>query len=78
MAGLTKHQRYVIFDGPQQHEGPGTRYFSNDGTSTAYRSKAAQFFTAPDAIDFAKRHNIPIDAFHYIGVEAFTDFEMGR
>ena len=50
---LKKNQRYVIFDGPQQHGRPGTRYFSEDGTSTEYRYKAAEFFTATDAIDFA-------------------------
>lgn len=78
MARSRKNKRYVIFDGPQQRGGPGTRYFSDDGTSTEYRSKAAKFFTATDAIDFAKRYNILIDALHYIGIEDFTDFDLSR
>ena len=78
MARLKKNQRYVIFAGPQQHGGLGTRYFSDDGTSTEYRSKAAKFFAATDAIAFAERNNIFFSALIYVGLEDFTDFELSR
>jgi hypothetical protein len=74
--GLKKTQRYVIFDGPQQHGRPGTRYFANDGTSTEYKYKAAKFFTAIEAIDFAARQTIPLDELHSVGIEDFTDFDL--
>ena len=76
MARLKKNQRCVIFDGPQQHEGPGTRYFSDDGTSTENRSNAAKFFTATEAIAFAERNKIFFSALIYVGLEDFTDFEL--
>jgi len=76
MAGLQKYQRHVIFNGPQQHGGPGTRYFSYVGISTEYRIQADRFFTATDAMHFAQRTNIPLEALHYIGIEDFTDFEL--
>jgi hypothetical protein len=76
MKGLKENQRFVIFDGPQQQGGLGTHYFSKDGTSTEFRSIAAKFFTAPDALDFAQRSNISIDALHSIGIEDFTDFDL--
>jgi len=73
---LKKNQRYVIFDGPQQHGRPGTHYFSEDGTSTEYRYKAAKFFTATDAIDFAKFNTISLEGLNSIGIEDFTDFDL--
>ena len=69
---------YVIFDRPQQHGGPGTRYFSDDGTSTEYRSNAAKFFTATETIAFAERNKIIFSALIYVGLEYFTDFELSR
>lgn len=74
--GLKKNQRYVIFDGPEQRGGPGTRYFSVGGTSTEVRYQAAKFFTVTDAIDFAKRNNIVIGTLHYVGIEDFNDLEL--
>ena len=76
MTGLQKNQRYVIYHGPQHHGGPGTRYFTEGGTSTEDRSKAVKFFTVADALDFAQRNEILIDALHYIGIEDFTDFDL--
>ena len=62
MAGFKRNRRFVIFDGPQQHGGPGTRYFSHGDTSTECKYKAAKFFTAPDATEFARRNNIVLGA----------------
>ena len=76
MSGLLDHQRYVIFDGPQQFKAPGTRYFAADGTSTESKSKAAKFFTTTDAIVFAKHHSIEIDEPNSIGIEDFTDLQL--
>jgi hypothetical protein len=76
MAELLENQRYVIFDGPQQYKAPGTRYFAPDGTSTESKSKAAKFFTATDAIVFAKHHNIQIDEPNSIGIEDFIDIQL--
>ena len=76
MSGLLDHQRYVIFDGPQQFKAPGTRYFASDGTSTESKLKAAKFLTTTDAIVFAKHHNIPIDEPNSIGIEDFTDSQL--
>ncbi|MEO7862291.1 MAG: hypothetical protein ABIU05_18040 [Nitrospirales bacterium] len=76
MMELKKNQRYVIFDGPQRHGGPGTRYFCEDGTSTELRSKAVKFFIATDAMDFATREPIPLDGLNSIGIEDFTDFDL--
>jgi hypothetical protein len=78
MAKLKNNQRYVIIAGPQQHGGPGTRSFSDDGTSTEYRSKAAKFFAATEGIAFAERNNIIFSALISVGLEDFTDFELSR
>jgi hypothetical protein len=58
--GLDKNQRYVIFDGPKQHGGLGSCYFSEDGTSTEHRHQAAKFFTITEAKYFATRKTIPL------------------
>jgi hypothetical protein len=76
MAGKKKKQTlFVIFDGPQQHGGPGTRYISEAGTSTAYRHEAASFFTFTDAKTFADTKGIVLTDMVYIGQEDFTEFE---
>ena len=72
------NQRYVIFDGPVQHGGPGTRYFSDDGTSTDHLDKAAKFFTASDAFAFAHKQNIRLDALHRVEIVDIADFELNR
>jgi hypothetical protein len=76
MPGLLDRQRYVIFEGPQQYNAPGTRYFASDGTSTDSKFRAAKFFTTTDAIVFAKHHNIQIDEPNSIGIEDFTDIQL--
>lgn len=76
MAGLKENQRFVIFDGPERRGGQGTRYFSKDGTSTEYRSKAAKFFTATDTIKFATLKTIRLDGLNSVGKEDFTGFDL--
>jgi hypothetical protein len=76
--GLKKTNRYVIYDEPQRHGGPGTRYFSEESTSTEYRHQAANCFTGADAIDFAKRNNIVIGPLHYVEIEDVTEFDLHR
>ena len=69
---------YVIFDGPQQHGGPGTRYVAKDGTTTEHKSRAATFGTATEAKAFAKEKGLSLDgASQYLGREDFTDGELG-
>lgn len=75
---LKKNQRYVIFDGPEQRKGPGTRYIAEDGTSTDLRSHAAKFFTPTDARTFAERKSIILAELVHIGIEDFTDFDLSR
>lgn len=79
MAENKKQALWVIFDGPQQHGGPGTRYIAYDGTSTEYRREAAKFYTSQDARSFADKKGITIDgAMKYIQQESFSDFDMQR
>ena len=78
VAKLKNNQRYVIFAGPQQPGEPGTRYVSDDGTSTEYRSSATKFFTATEAIALAERNKIIFSALISVGREDFTDFELSR
>ena len=73
---LRGNQRYVIFDGLQEHGRPGTHYFAKDGTSTEYKYKAAKFFTWTEARDFAALESIPLDARNSIGIEDFTDLDL--
>jgi len=67
---------FVIFFGPQQYRGPGTRYYANDATVTAIKSKAAKFYLFEDARDFAERNKIELTALTYIGRESFSEFEL--
>src|SRR5262245_28651568 len=76
--GLKPNQQYVIFDGPVQHGGPGTRYISNDGTSTDHIGKAAKFLTPSDAFSFAHKKNILLNALHRVAIVDVTDFELNR
>ena len=75
---LGKKQRYVIFDGPQQHKAPGTRYIAGDGSSTDIRAKAARFYSHLEARDFANEKGVVLTDFVHIGIEDFTDFELSR
>ena len=68
----------MIFSGPVQHGGLGTRYFSDDGTSTDHLHKAVKFFTAREAFDFAHKKNIVLDALHRVAIVDITDFELNR
>lgn len=77
MARKKKTTRFVIFHGPQQQGGSGTRYIANDGTTTEHKLNAATFATADDAITFAKEKGIIFHAkVQYIGREDFTDEEL--
>jgi hypothetical protein len=77
MARKRRQTLFVIFSGPQQHGGPGTRYIANDGTTTDLRSYAAKFYTWEEAKKFAEGKSITLDAaMTYIGQEDFTEFEI--
>jgi hypothetical protein len=67
---------YVIFAGPPQHGGPGTRYVTADGSVTDLKSKAEKFVTFGDAEDFAKGQGIELTAIRYIGTEEFRTHEV--
>ena len=67
---------WVIFAGPQQHGGPGTRYIAKDGTVTGIKSRAAKFYSHGEAVEFAQHKKIKLTATRYIGQEDFTDFEI--
>ncbi|MDA2916290.1 hypothetical protein MYX64_05540 [Nitrospinae bacterium AH_259_B05_G02_I21] len=67
---------FVIFAGPQQHGGRGTRYYANDGAITDNKSRAKKFDSFAEAEEFAKAKNIKLTATTYIGKEDFTDFEI--
>ena len=71
-----KQTYYVIFAGPQQHAGPGTRYIADDGSVTDLKSQAEKFVTSGDAEDFAKAHGIELNAIRYIGREDFRAHEV--
>ena len=73
---MIKKERFVIFDGPKVHDGPGTHYIANDGTSTDLRSRAAKFFSHAEARIFAMEKGITLSPVLYIGIEDFTDFEL--
>ena len=67
---------FVIFAGPQQHGGPGTRYITGNGQATDLKSRAAKFFSRADAQDFAEERGITLTDIKFIGQEDFTDSEM--
>ncbi|WP_419660737.1 hypothetical protein Dvar_11410 [Desulfosarcina variabilis str. Montpellier] len=69
---------FVIFVGPEQHAGPGNRYYTNDGEVTGIKGKAAKFYTFGDAKDFAAENNIDLTARTHIGREDFTEFELAN
>lgn len=76
MSRSKRKDLFVIFAGPQQYKGPGTRYFARDASVTDIRSKAAKFYSFEDAKDFAARNNIELTALRYIGKESFSDNEL--
>lgn len=76
MGRLKESQRYVIFDGPQQHKAPGTRYISKNGSATDLRSQSAKFYTFNDAKDFAEQNHVTLNTLTYIGQEDFPEFEL--
>jgi hypothetical protein len=76
---MKKNERYVIFSGPKQHSGPGTKYIARDGSVTISRLDAARFYGSNEAAEFAKEHGIELDgAMRYIGTEEFTDYELSH
>lgn len=66
----------VIFSGPQQHAGPGTRYIAWDGTVTDLRGRAAKFANHDEAKEFAKAKGILLTATRYIGQDSFEEHEL--
>jgi|KBSSwiStaDraftv2_1062776.scaffolds.fasta_scaffold5374142_1 hypothetical protein len=71
-----KQTRFVIFAGPNQHAGPGSRYIANDKSTTTIRTKAARFWTYWDAKAFAEMNQIALSGLTFIDREYFTDFEV--
>ena len=70
----TQDRRYVIFAGPEQHSGRGSRYVAEDGTTiTGKLRQAASFVMHAEALEFAKGKNITLDdVTRYIGLVDFT------
>ena len=62
MARKKKATLFVIFHGPQQEGGRGTRYIAKDGTTTEHKSDAATFGAVHDAITFAKEKGIDVES----------------
>jgi len=71
-----KQTLFVLFARPQQHDRAGTRYITDDGSTTTITSQAARFWTFWDAKAFAEVNHIALNALTYIGREDFTDFDM--
>ena len=69
---------FVIFAGPEQHNRPGTRYYTKDATITDIRTKAVKFCSFEDAKEFAEQKNIKLTAITYIGQETFSEYELSR
>lgn len=69
---------FVIFARPEQRgPGPGNEFFANDGTTTQSRDRAAKFYTAESAFEFAKQHAIALDgAMRYIAPMDFSEDEL--
>lgn len=68
--------RWVIFSGPQQIRGPGTRYIAKDGSVTKYRHEAANFFTYEVTKEWADGQGIEITDMVYIGQEEFNKTDL--
>ena len=66
----------MIFAGPNQHAGPGSRYIANDRSTTTIRTKAARFWTYWDAKAFAEMNQIALGGLTFIDREYFTDCEV--
>jgi hypothetical protein len=67
---------YVIFAGPLQQDGPGTHYIAKDGTTTTSKVHAAKFYLRIDAVEFARKKEIPLNDHTYIDLENFSEFEV--
>jgi hypothetical protein len=76
MSRSKKKNLFVIFSGPKQYNGPGTRYYAKNATVTDIRSKAAKFYSFEEAKEFAKRNDIELTSITYIGQESFSDHEL--
>lgn len=73
----SKKSLYVIFSGPQQHKGPGTKYYTRAGSDvTDMKYKAAKFYSFDDAKEFAGEKGIELTAFTYIGQEDFSEHAL--
>lgn len=70
--------RWVIFRGPQQHSGPGTRYYDQNGSITSVRRDAIKFYSSDDARDWAIEKNIPLSETIYIGPQEFSQADLSE
>jgi hypothetical protein len=68
---------WVIFAGPQQFRGSGTRYIAWDGSVTDRKNEAQKFSTAESARAFAADKGIAVDGeTRHLGQENFTQAEI--
>jgi hypothetical protein len=70
--------RWVIFRGPQQHSGSGTRYYDQNGSITSVRRNAIKFYSCEDARDWTIEKNIPLSATTYIGQQEFSQADLSE
>jgi hypothetical protein len=77
MARKKRETMWVIFARPEQRKGPGNLFVSRDGTKTESRTRAAKFYTAEAAGEFAKEKGITLDgAMRYIGQMDFSGWDL--
>ena len=73
----TKESLFVLFTVPLHPVAPGACYIALDGYPTLLRSKAARFHSFADAKEFAEVTRIALNGLTYIGLEGFTDDDVG-
>ena len=73
-----KRTLFVIISG--KHKRAGTYYLTQQAgkRATTIRSKAVKFSTFREAQEFAKQHNVTLDAHTFIVEEDFTAFDLRR
>lgn len=77
MARKKRQERWVIFARPQVRGGPGNLFFAKDGSTTASHSRAARFFSAESAHEWAKEKGIKLDgAMRYAGIMDFSEWDL--
>lgn len=67
---------WVIFRGPQQYSGLGTKYYDQNGSITSVRRDAIKFYSDDDARDWAIEKNITLSTTTYIGRQEFSQADL--